>query len=220
MSGPTLAFVDPETLTWADGPVLVVAVCVWWYWAAVVALSWLRRLWTGQRGALRPRAASDRWLMRFWILVIIAWNALPAMALHKGEPPFGPFAEALESPLVYLRWAAAAGAVGCVVVTVRCWVEMGRDWSVAIVEDGEGQGLVTTGLFRWVRHPIYALSVLMVVLTAVACMSWPMALAALAHVTMMNLKARREEQALIGVFGDAYRDYMKTTGRFVPRLSS
>jgi len=214
-----LAFVDPETLTWADGPVLVVAVCVWWYWAAVVALSWLRRVWTGQRGALRPRAMSDRWLMRFWILVIVAWNVLPAMALHKGAPPWGPFAAALASPLVYVRWIAAAGAVGCVVVTVRCWVEMGKDWSVAIVEEGEGQGLVTTGLFRLVRHPIYALSVLMVVLTAVAVMSWPMALAAIAHVTMMNLKARREEQALIGVFGDAYRDYMKNTGRFVPRLN-
>ncbi|XAM01143.1 isoprenylcysteine carboxylmethyltransferase family protein [Phycisphaeraceae bacterium D3-23] len=208
---------DPAASAWPDGPVLVVTLCVWWYWSAVVALSWLRRRWTGQRGALRPRAASDRWLMRFWVLVIVAWNALPAIGLHKGAPPFGPFDAAFDVPLVFLRWAAAAGAVGCVVVTVRCWVEMGRDWSVAIVDDGEEQGLVTTGLFGWVRHPIYALSVLMVVLTAVAVMSWPMALVAAAHITMMNLKARREEQALLGVFGDAYRDYMKTTGRFVPR---
>ncbi|MFI4861554.1 MAG: methyltransferase family protein [Phycisphaerales bacterium JB063] len=203
-----------------DGPVLVVMLCVWWYWSAVVALSWLRRRWTGQRGALRPRGSSDRWLMRLWVLVIVGWNAIPAIALHKGAPPFGPFEAASQGPWGVVRWLAAAGAVGCVVVTVRCWVEMGRDWSVAIVEDGEGQGLVTTGLFAWVRHPIYALSVLMVVLTAVAVMSWPIALVAAAHVTMMNLKARREEQALMGVFGDEYRDYMKTTGRFVPRLTA
>lgn len=217
---PTVtAFIDPAGLSIADGPVLVVALSVWWYWAAVVALSWLRRFWTGERGALRPRAMSDRWLMRFWILVIVGWNVLPGLALHKGVPPWGPCAEALAGPLLVVRWAAAAGAVGCLLMTVRCWVEMGRDWSVAIVEQGESQGLVTTGLFRWVRHPIYALSVLMVVLTAVAVTSWPMAGVAAAHVVMMNLKARREEQALLGVFGDDYRDYMKTTGRFVPRLT-
>lgn len=219
MSAHPLAFLNDAAMGWADGPVLVVTLCIWWYWAAVVALSRLRRRWTGERGALRPQAKSDRRLMRFWVLVIVAWNALPAMALHKGEPPFGPFAEAYRQPLVLLRWAAAAGVVGGMVLTVRCWVEMGRDWSVAIVEDSDSQGLVTTGLFRFVRHPIYAISVLMVVLTAIACMTWPMAITALAHVTLMNIKARREEQALLGVFGDDYRDYMKTTGRFVPRPS-
>lgn len=219
MAQPLVALVHEEHLTWPDGPVLAVAVAVWWYWAAVVTLSWLRRRWTGQRGAIRPRKAADRWLMRGWLLVIIAWNALPAFALHKAEPPMGPFAAGYEMPLLAVRWAGAAGAVACLLVTVCCWVEMGRDWSVAIVEEDEEQQLVTTGAFALVRHPIYALSVAMVVLTAVACASWPMALVAVIHVTLMNLKARREEQALIGVFGEQYRGYMKTTGRFVPRLT-
>lgn len=213
-----LALVDENTLSWGDGPLLLTAVAVWWYWAAVVALSWLRRRWTGQRGALKPRSRADRWLMRGWILVILGWNILPAAALHKAVPPLGPFAEAYAMPLLALRWVGAVGAVAGLLVTVCCWVQMGRDWSVAIVEDDEDQQLVTTGLFRFVRHPIYALSVLMVVLTALACMSWPMAGVAVMHVVLMNIKARHEEQALIGVFGDDYRDYMKTTGRFVPRL--
>lgn len=213
-----LALVTEHGLGWADGPVLAVTVAVWWYWSAVIALSWLRRKWTGQRGAIRPRTRADRWLMRGWALVIIAWNALPAAALHKSVPPFGPFAEAYDMPLLAVRWAAAAGAVLCLLVTVCCWVEMGRDWSVAIVKEDEEQKLVTTGLFRFVRHPIYALSVAMVVLTAVTCMSWPMAVVAALHVTLMNIKARNEERALIGVFGDQYRAYMQRTGRFVPRV--
>jgi len=213
-----LALVNDERLAWADAPVLIAAVAVWWYWAAVLTLSRLRRRWTGKQGALRPRTPADRWLMRGWALVIFLWNLLPALALHKAEPPFGPFAAAYDTPFFAVRCAGAIGAAVCLLVTVCCWVEMGRDWSVAIVEKDEDQHLVTTGLFRFVRHPIYALSVAMVVLTAVACMSWPMALVAALHVTLMNIKARNEEQALIGVFGDAYRDYMKTTGRFVPRL--
>jgi protein-S-isoprenylcysteine O-methyltransferase Ste14 len=220
MPTPPLAFLNDPSLGWPDGPALAVTLCVWWYWAAVVTLSRLRRRWTGERGALRPQARSDRRLMRLWVVVIVAWNALPAMALHKGTPPFGPFAEAYAAPLLWVRWAAAGGVVAGMVLTVRCWVEMGRDWSVAIVEDHGSQGLVTTGLFRWVRHPIYAISVGMVLLTALACMTWPMAVTAAAHVTLMNLKARREEQALLGVFGDEYRAYMKHTGRFVPRLFS
>ena len=214
----SLALVNDDSLAWADAPVLLVMAAVWWYWAAVVALSRLRRRWTGQRGAIRPRTPADRWLMRGWAVVILLWNVLPVFALHKAEPPFGPFAAAYDLPLLAVRWAGALGAVLCLLVTVCCWVEMGRDWSVAIVEKDEDQHLVTTGLFRFVRHPIYALSVAMVVFTAVACMSWPMALVAALHVTLMNVKARNEEQALIGVFGEQYRAYMNRTGRFVPRL--
>ncbi len=213
-----LALVNDEHLGWADGPVLAVTVAVWWYWSAVVTMSFLRRRWTGERGALRPRTRADRWLMRGWAAVIVAWNVLPAVALHKAEPPLGPFAASYEMPLLAVRWAAATGAVLCLLVTVCCWVEMGLDWSVAIIEKSEEQNLVTTGLFRRVRHPIYALSVAMVVLTAIACTSLPMAGVAAVHVTLMNIKAKREEQALIEVFGEQYRDYMKTTRRFLPRL--
>lgn len=213
-----IALVNDDRLAWADAPVLLVAAAVWWYWAAVLTLSRLRRRWTGRQGALRPRTPADRWLMRGWAVVILLWNLLPALALHKAQAPLGPFVSAYDMPLLAVRWAGAIGAVLCLLATVCCWVEMGRDWSVAIVEKNEDQQLVTTGLFRFVRHPIYALSVAMVLLTAVACMSWPMALVALLHVTLMNIKARNEEQALIGVFGEQYRAYMQRTGRFVPRL--
>jgi len=45
-----------------------------------------------------------------------------------------------------------------------------------------------------------------------------MAIIALIHIVLLNVKAKNEEEALIGVFGDEYRAYMKQTGRFVPRL--
>ena len=218
LAGNTLALLGDKTLTWVDGPLVIVVGSVWVYWFLVVALSFYKRWATGQRGAIKPRLRADRWLMRGWAVVIIAWNAFPAAALRKGEPPWGPFPAAFEMPLLAVRWGTGAVVLGCLLVTCYCWYQMGRSWSVAIVEAGEDQPLVTTGLFGIVRHPIYALSALMITMTAITCASFPMAIVAVIHIVLLNIKAKREEQALIGVFGEQYRDYMKHTGRFVPRF--
>lgn len=214
----SLALIGDKTLGWADGPIIAVVAAVWLYWFTVVVLSFLRRWLTGKRGAIKPRQRADRWLMRCWAIVIIAWNAFPVVALRKGDPPWGPFLASYDMPLLAVRWAAAGGAVFCLVVTAYCWYQMGKNWSVAIVEEDEDQQLVTTGLFRLVRHPIYALSALMVACTAIACASFPMVIVAGVHLLLLIIKANREEQALLGVFGQDYARYMQSTGRFVPRV--
>ena len=217
-AGTTLALIGDKTLGWADAPLLIVAGSVWLYWLLVVGLSFRKRLKTGTAGAIRPRHAADRWLMRGWAVVIIAWNAFPVVALRKGEPPWGPFAAGFEMPLLAVRWGAAVVVLGCLITTCYCWYLMGRNWSVAIVKEDEDQQLVTTGLFGIVRHPIYALSALMITATAVTCASYPMAIAAVIHMVLLNIKSNREEQSLVGVFGDQYIAYKKQTGRFVPKL--
>ena len=216
--GTHLAFIGDKTLTWVDGPLMIAVGSVWCYWFLVVFLSFYRRYKTGQCGAIKPRQRADRWLMRGWAVIIIMWNAFPAAALRKDEPPWGPFADALEMPLLAVRWGSGVIVLACLTLTCYCWYIMGRSWSVAIVKEDEEQPLVTTGAFGIVRHPIYALSALMITMTAVTCASLPIAIVALVHVMLLNIKAKREEQALIGVFGDEYRHYMHQTGGFVPKL--
>ena len=217
--GIHLAFIGDKTLTWVDGPLMIVVGSVWLYWFLVVLLSFYRRWVTGQRGAIKPRQRADRWLMRGWAVIIIMWNAFPPAALRKDEPPWGPFAGAFEMPLLAVRWGSGVLVLLCLILTCYCWYIMGRSWSVAIVKEDEDQPLVTTGVFGIVRHPIYALSALMIMMTAITCASFPIAIVALIHIVLLNIKAKREELALIGVFGDRYRDYMKQTGGFVPRLA-
>lgn len=217
-AGAQLALIGDKSLTWVDGPLVIVVGSVWCYWFLVVFLSFYRRYKTGQRGAIKPRQRADRWLMRGWAIIIIMWNAFPPAALRKDEPPWGPFAAALEMPLLAVRWGSGILVLLCLLVTCYCWYQMGKSWSVAIVKEDEEQPLVTTGMFGVVRHPIYALSALMIMMTAVTCACYPVALVALVHIVLLNIKARREEQALISVFGEQYRDYMKTTGGFVPSL--
>ncbi len=80
-----------------------------------------------------------------------------------------------------------------------------------------GRGPALGGLYRWIRHPQYlALAMTGIGLTIL----WPRFLTAAlwaVMVTLYTLLARDEERRMVARFGDQYRDYMETTGRFVPR---
>jgi protein-S-isoprenylcysteine O-methyltransferase Ste14 len=78
--------------------------------------------------------------------------------------------------------------------------------------------LVTTGPYRYIRHPLYA-SLLFLAWGALlkAVSPWTLALAGIATVALIAT-AKAEEAATIRQFGEAYRDYMAQTRRFVPFL--
>ncbi|MDM0018461.1 methyltransferase family protein [Variovorax saccharolyticus] len=78
--------------------------------------------------------------------------------------------------------------------------------------------LVTTGAFKYIRHPMY---------TALICLAWGVflqrftwlgLLLVVASTGLIFVTAQREEEECIAHFGDAYRDYMRRTRRFVPYL--
>ena len=80
-----------------------------------------------------------------------------------------------------------------------------------------GRGPALGGLYRWIRHPQYlALAVTGIGLAIL----WPRFLTAAlwaVMVTLYYLLAQDEERRMVARFGDQYRHYMETTGRFVPR---
>jgi protein-S-isoprenylcysteine O-methyltransferase Ste14 len=103
-----------------------------------------------------------------------------------------------------------------------------RVWSIAAlggefrttVEVEHGQPLVSTGPYRWVRHPSYAGLLLIAAGLGVARSAW-LSLAACVLLLLPALVRRIhvEEAELARVLGDAYRDYeSKTTARLIPRL--
>ena len=48
--------------------------------------------------------------------------------------------------------------------------------------------------------------------------NWLIGLCSLVVLTLLAIRTPKEEQMLIERFGDDYRNYMATTGRFLPRL--
>jgi protein-S-isoprenylcysteine O-methyltransferase Ste14 len=78
--------------------------------------------------------------------------------------------------------------------------------------------LVTHGPYRWVRHPFYGCVALFVLGLGVMAANWFILLAGAALFLLFVVRTRKEEENLTARFGDAYRVYSNTTGRFFPRV--
>ena len=81
----------------------------------------------------------------------------------------------------------------------------------------DGARLATTGIYRWIRHPMYS-AVLLAMLAAVLLDPRPWRFAVwLALAAVLLAKARREERYLAQRF-EHYADYRARTWRLVPWL--
>ncbi len=78
--------------------------------------------------------------------------------------------------------------------------------------------LVTTGPYRWIRHPFYTAVAFIMAGNALAAANWFLFLTGGLVFLLLAVRSRREEENLIQRFGDRYRDYMRSTGRFLPQL--
>ena len=110
-------------------------------------------------------------------------------------------------------------ALASLYFTVQCWKRMGKDWRMDMSEKNRA-ALITDGLYERVRHPIYALQILLMICTTIVLPTWPMLAVAVAHVIVMATKARNEERHLLSLHGKRYAEYMARTGRFLPRAPS
>jgi protein-S-isoprenylcysteine O-methyltransferase Ste14 len=116
-------------------------------------------------------------------------------------------------------FVGAAICVGATIATFSCWRTMGRSWRIGI-DPEEKTELIFSGPFRIVRHPIYTLSIFLVLGTLATTPTLAMLVIAFVHITCVQFEARREETYLLGKHGHVYASYMKRVGRFFPRMSS
>jgi len=77
--------------------------------------------------------------------------------------------------------------------------------------------LVTSGPYRWVRHPFYDSIALLILAISLIAANWFLLLTGSVVLLLLVVRTRTEEEKLLERFGDAYRAYMTRTGRFVPR---
>lgn len=80
--------------------------------------------------------------------------------------------------------------------------------------------LITAGPYDWVRHPFYGAGGMLVAAVFLISGNVFFLVTGAAAILLLVIRTRREEQRLLERFGDAYRRYMATTGRFFPRIRS
>lgn len=185
------------------------------YWGAVLDKARRLRRKAGHGANLIPRERTGRWLRVLWMPLVLAWCAQPWLAVWTRS--LSPWLRAPHG----VGWTALgfAGAVACIVATAAtfvCWREMGKSWRVGI-DPEEKTALVFTGPYRFARHPIYALSSVLVLGTLAAVPTPAMTITALAHLLFLQIEARREEKYLLEKHGRSYAEYQNRVGRFVPR---
>jgi len=194
-----------------DIPTTIVAITVSAYWFAVllmVARSWIR--FRSAAGVV-PKLAWERWMWLIWIPNIIAWMVL------SWQPSSRP-AAFHELPLaVAVRYAAALMSIAALVLTSHCWFVMGSNWSMAVTPK-KSTSLIRTGAFGVVRHPIYALSLLLMLATVITVANWSILLVGGIHAVMIVAKTISEERYLRQVHGIAYEQYCQISGRYLPSL--
>ncbi|MHC4629738.1 MAG: protein-S-isoprenylcysteine O-methyltransferase [Planctomycetota bacterium] len=117
-----------------------------------------------------------------------------------------------------LGWVGTAVFAGALLLLWRSHADLGRNWS-ATLKVREGHTLVTAGVYRYLRHPMYAAHWLWAIAQALLIENWLAGLALLVtFLPLCLIRIPREEQMMLENFGEQYRQYMNRTGRLIPRL--
>jgi protein-S-isoprenylcysteine O-methyltransferase Ste14 len=95
---------------------------------------------------------------------------------------------------------------------------LGPNYSSSLCTRGDHQ-LVTTGPYRWARHPIYGAALLLYLALGVLSANWAVALGGTTFILFILLvRTPREEQMLLDTFGAEYSAYREHTGYLLPRI--
>jgi protein-S-isoprenylcysteine O-methyltransferase Ste14 len=197
-------------------PILVVGLAVAFYWFRVMQMAIRQKRHSGRAANFVPKESTGRWNRLLWTPAIVVWVAHPLYAgLERGGAPS--FFKPLVNVPIGVKWALSGVVVLCVGLTTVCWKRMGKSWRMGI-DPNEKTHLVVTGPYEYVRHPIYALSLVMMLATMLALPSPAMIGCGVVHVVLLVWEARREERHLTMLHGDTYLRYCSRTGRFVPAI--
>ncbi len=101
--------------------------------------------------------------------------------------------------------------VGLAAVSFLLWVLARYQLGDSFAITAEVRGLVTHGLYRRIRHPMYVFSSLCYLGILLAVGQWWLLLLLGPIILVQYARARQEEAALASAFGEAYRRYVTQT---------
>jgi protein-S-isoprenylcysteine O-methyltransferase Ste14 len=94
--------------------------------------------------------------------------------------------------------------------------DLGKNWSISL-EVRERHALVQTGIYRFIRHPMYASFFVLALAQFLLLPNWVAGGAGLVGVSILYaFRARNEERLMHETFGSNYVHYMTKTKRLIP----
>lgn len=144
-----------------------------------------------------------------------SWFWTASMGLYS----FGFIAGAHVPLPVWLRLAGVVGMVIAIPLSFWVYIELGKNFYVDL-RISEGHSLVTTGPYRLVRHPMYAVFIFTIMSSMLLSSHVLVLVSGALLITIVVLRIKREDPMLEKHFGERYTSYMRSTGALFPRLRS
>ena len=117
----------------------------------------------------------------------------------------------------WARWTGIGFSAAAIVLVTWMFHTLGHNLTDTVVARRDAT-LITSGPYYWVRHPMYLALALGVIGNALIADSGYLAIVGTAAFLVVVARTRIEERNLVACFGRDYEAYMKTTGRFLPRI--
>jgi len=181
---------------------------------------WLQHRRFGHSGFFLFR--SGRWVQHLRESMLLVLGALLGVqaVVYAVDPEGLASISALTPPSGGL--AAALGILlilGGIALMIAAQLDLGASWRIGFDERAR-PGLVTTGLYRFSRNPIYLSLFLGLFGFMVLLPTWPTIGAVAASVIGFRNQVREEERFLHRLYGDEFVAYARRVGRFVPGLGT
>ena len=118
----------------------------------------------------------------------------------------------------YFRW------MGLIPLMIALWLfrksheDLGQNWS-ATLQLKQDHKLVTNGIYRSIRHPMYLAILLWDISQGMILQNWLAGWAALVTFSVLCLvRVPKEERMMNRHFGNKYKEYLSQSGRIFPRI--
>ena len=186
-----------------------------WVWA-IGCVAWFIIRYPHQRRSRKTGIASrtQTGLERFLLTIsFCGLGVIPFIYAVIGQPKFASYA--FNPMLAWLGAVVFAASLALFYVVHR---DLGRSWSVTL-ELRDDHALITHGVYKWVRHPMYSAFWLWAIAQALLLPNWIAGFAGIVGFgTLYFCRVGHEEKMMLDGFGDSYREYMARTKRIIPGI--
>jgi protein-S-isoprenylcysteine O-methyltransferase Ste14 len=184
------------------------------YLAGLVVGSVIRKVYTVRSRGIK--AEKKRSNILDIILVFVAGMGMIMPLLYLLTPWLDFASYALPQ---WSGWIGIVVFAGAIFMLWKSHVDLGRNWSATLRITGQ-HSLVTSGVYRRIRHPMYTAHLLWAIAQGLLLSNWLAGWAFLVlSVPLYLVRIPKEEQMMLEHFGEEYRQYKTRTGRLIPRMN-
>jgi protein-S-isoprenylcysteine O-methyltransferase Ste14 len=115
------------------------------------------------------------------------------------------------------RWSGIAFGIAAAGLVSWTFRSLGHNLTDTVVTRRDAN-LVKSGPYRWVRHPFYVSFALAAIANTLVTANAFLAITGAGVFLLLVARTSIEEKKLVERFGAEYLDYMRRTGRFLPRF--